>query len=204
MELYRLLRIASRVAEITGARNKGLLKGLQKKYPNVPDYVMHEIYSGDTDKIAKSGQMESILKAYNAMEWKLQTVELHWDKFNKITQSNFRRRKLGLDNPDGVPNDVERLKRQIDSLAGDGKNEPMIFLETGGGLELVEGFHRTMALLLKGAEDLEKTFKELDHASDNGVDALAKKWKPVSAKAWVGKETSESKDEEIEMGDWQS
>jgi len=206
MELFKLLRIANRVADTVGARNKGLLNDFKKKYKNVPDYVLHEVYNGfGDDKVGASETLEGELKSFNDMEWKLQKVDLHWDKMSPITQNNFKRRKFGIKNPDGVWNDAERLKRQIESLAGKGKNEPMIFIETERGLELYEGFHRTMALLLKGSENLEKTIKELTDADENEIGSIAKKWKSIPAEAWVGKEKPGKEDEEIDMGgDWQS
>ena len=199
VKLYQLLAIATRVS----FRNKGLLKNFKKKFPNVPDYVMKEIYNGDTDKVGASEQFEQILESYDKMKWKLQKIDLHWDKLNNTTKNNFKRRKFGIENPDQVPKDAERLTRQIESLAGDGENEPMIFIETERGLELIEGFHRTMALLLKGTEDLESTIQELAKSDENQVGDIAKKWQAVPVKAWVGKENPAEEDE-FDMGDWQS
>ena len=190
-----LLRIA---ANVVSKRNKGLFKDLKRRYPNVPDYVMKQVYSGGKDNLARSDTYEQMLKTYDKMEWSLEKVDLHWKNLNGITKNNIRRRKFGLENPDEVPEDAERLKRQIESLAGEGKNEPMVFLETEGGLELVEGFHRTMALLLKGSPDLEKTFTELAKASDAEIDKMASSWKPVPAEAWVGKGGG-SGEEQVEM-----
>lgn len=192
-----LLRIA---AGVVAKRNKGLFKDLKRKYPNVPDYVMKQVYSGGKDNLARSDTYEQMLKTYNKMDWSLSKVDLHWKNLNGITKNNIRRRKFGIENPDGVPDDAERLKRQVDSLAGEGKNEPMVFLKTEGGLELVEGFHRTMALLLKGAPDLEKAFAELAKAEDRDIDKMASSWKSVPAEAWVG-EGGDSEEEQADMGE---
>lgn len=194
-----LLRIA---ANVVSKRNKGLYKDLRRKYPNVPDYVMKQVYSGGQDNLARSDTYEQMLKTYNGMEWSLDKVDLHWKNLNGITKNNIRRRKFGIENPDEVPEDAERLKRQIESLSGSGKNEPMVFLETEGGLELVEGFHRTMALLLKGAPDLEKTFSELAKASDKEIDKMASSWKPVPAEAWVGRGGDSEEQVEMPEGDF--
>lgn len=196
-----LRRIA---ADVVSKRNKGLYKGLRAKYPNVPDYVLKQVYSGGEDNLARSDTYEQMLKTYDQMKWSLDKVDLHWNKLNGITKSNIRRRKFGLENPDGVPEDAERLKRQIESLAGTGENEPMVFTKTDGGLELVEGFHRTMALLLKGAPDVEKAVQEIGKAGDRDVDKIAAAWKPVPAEAWVGTPDPDAKEEEIDLGegDW--
>lgn len=198
LSVTALMRIA---ANVVAKRNKGLFKRLKSDYPNVPDYVLKQVYSGGEDNLAKSDTYEQMLKTYNRMKWKLEKIDLHWDKLNGITKSNIRRRKFGLENPDEVPDDAERLKRQVESLAGQGKNEPMVFTRTEGGLELVEGFHRTMALLLKGAPDLEKAFAEVAKASDRDLDKTASAWKPVPAEAWVGTPDPDEKEEEIDLGE---
>ena len=195
MDLLTMLRTAARVASRTSTRNKGLFKGLKKKFPKVPEYVLKEVYNGDVDKVGKSGQFESMLKEYDSRTWKLEKVELHWDLMSPLTKSNFRRRKFGIENPDGVPDDAERLERQVNSLAGQGENEPMIFLEVGGKLELVEGFHRTMALLLKGSGDVKDALVKLAEADDKEVDSIASGWSKVPAKAWVGRGGADPGDE---------
>lgn len=187
------LRVAARVA----VRNKGLYKDLRKKYPKVPEYVLKQVYNGvSEDKVSQMGSFESILKDYNSRDWKLETVDLSWGKLNRITRNNILRRKFGIENPDKVPDDADRLERQIESLAGTGENEPVVFLETEGGLELVEGYHRTMALLLKGAGDVKETLQKLAEAEDREMEEMARNWKSVKAKAWVGRGGS---DDEIEM-----
>jgi hypothetical protein len=188
-----------RIAFTISTRTKGLFKELKRKYENVPEYVFREIYNGDTDKLASYKQFEQILRAYNEMTWKLEPIELHWDKLNGITKNNFRRRKFGIENPDGVPNDTERLARQIKSQAADGKNEPMVFINTSGGLELVEGFHRTMALLLHGSKNIEETINDMSKASGKQIDEIANSWEPTRARAWVGYE--QQNDEEIDFGE---
>ncbi len=191
--------IAWRVAR-TSARNKGLYKSLHKKYPNVPEYVLDQIYNGiSTEKIGQSAQFESILREYDKRKWKKGSVTLHWDKLNRITQNNIKRRKFGIENPDSVPDDAERLARQMKVVPGE--NEPVIFLETSGGLELVEGYHRTMALLMSGSDDLESDLTELAKASDREIDEIAKSWKPVQAKAWIGFGGSDDADIELPEGD---
>lgn len=194
----RLLIIANRIA----TRQKGLLKDLKNRYENVPDYVLKEVYNGSKDKMGRLPQFESMLKEFNQRKWKLETIDLSWSNLNGITKNNMRRRKLGLLNPDGVPEDAERLERQVKTQSGTGKNEPMIFLQTQGGLELIEGFHRTMAILLNSSGDAEKAIEELSKVEENGVDKIVSKWKSAKAKAWVGYEDPDKKEEEEEEPDF--
>lgn len=183
-------------ARVVATRNKGLFKRLRKQYPNVPEYVLKQVYSGGKDNLAKSDTYEQMLKTYNKMKWSLDRVDLHWKNLNGITKNNIRRRKFGIENPDDVPDDAARLERQVESLSGDGKNEPVVFIKTDGGLELEEGFHRTMALLLKGAGDFKKAVEQIAGASEREIDKIAESWKPVPAEAWVG--TPSGDDEEVE------
>lgn len=174
-----------------------MFKDLKKKYPNVPEYVLKQIYNGvSKDKVSQQGSFDSILKDYNSRDWKLEQVDLSWSKLNRITRNNILRRKFGIENPDKVPDDADRLERQIESLAGTGENEPVVFLETEGGLELVEGYHRTMALLLKGAGDVKAALLKLAEADEREIEEMTRDWKSVKVKAWVGRGGS---DEEIEM-----
>ncbi len=189
-----MLRIAARVAE----RNKGLFKSFKRKYPHVPDYVMREVYNGTDKDKSKSTSIEGMMKEVGSREWKKTSVDLHISELSGLTRRNLIRRKFGLDNPDDVPDDAERLERQIKSVGSD--NEPMIMFETDGGLELVEGFHRTMARLLSGSKDFEEDLKKIAKAKDDKeVEEIAKSWKPVKTKIWLG--TGEVEEEELNF-DW--
>jgi len=178
MDHYRI------AMNIVAERNKGLFKSYKKKYPHVPDYIIREVYSGaDRDKTHSS--LDEIMDDIGSRTWKKKQVDLHISNLSKVTKQNFLRRRFGLENPDQVPNDVERMARQIESVGLD--NEPVIFFDTPGGLELLEGFHRSMARIVSGAGDVEQALKELAQAkSDGDIEEIAMGWKPVSTKAWVG------------------
>jgi hypothetical protein len=59
----------------------------------------------------------------------------------------MREREFGNKNPYGVQNDSERMEWQRKNCKP-GVNEPVVTIETlDGRLDLLEGWHRTMALL---------------------------------------------------------
>ena len=192
-----LLRIAVRVAE----RQKGLFREIRKKYPHVPDYVMREVYNGtDRDKSA-SKSLEGLVDEVGSRDWKQEKIPLQWDKLSSLTRKNFARRKLGLENPDQVPNDAERLARQFKSMGDD--NEPVIMFFVNGKYELLEGFHRTMARLVSGSPDLEEDLKKIAETdSENDFKEITKNWKSVPTKAWVGYGKPDSVKKEDDWSDF--
>ncbi len=143
-------------------RVKGMYKQLLRKYPNVPEYVMHDFYrSSDDQWFAK----------LNRLDWKLQVISVNPSDFSLDTQRNFEKRQFGAVNPDRVPRDEERMQVQKRELEGkpQGENEPVILIKRVNGYELFEGFHRTMNLLLRGKND-----------------GPTETWDRVKIKAWVG------------------
>lgn len=194
-----LLRIAARVAE----RNKGLFRNLKKEYPNIPDYVVRDVYNATNrgGEKAKSGRgLEGMLKYMDTLEWKLGSVPLHWDVLAGTSKSDATRRKFGIDNPDSVDEDAERLERQMKSIGQD--NEPLVVYDISGKIQIVEGWHRAMARMMSGSKDLKGDLKKIGESkSDRDVEVVAKSWKPVQTKAWIGKEVMKDVEPEAEASD---
>ena len=82
------------------------------------------------------------------------------------------KRKFGDANPGKVPDEEKRVKlqRRLAKELKPGKNEPVIVLDNSSKLKLVEGWHRTMAILGLG---------------NNGDDDPLK-WDDVELRMWVG------------------
>ena len=82
------------------------------------------------------------------------------------------KRKFGNANPNNVPDDEKRIEfqRKLAKKLKPGTNEPVIMLNKGGEFRLLEGWHRTMAILSLG---------------DNG-EKDPTKWKKIKIKAYVG------------------
>ena len=132
------------------------------KYPNIPAYVMHDIFTG---------QDEKFFQLFNRLVWKLQVVEVNPSDFSDSTRERFSLRDFGTKNPDQVPDDEERMKIQHKLASEDvpGRNEPVILIQPVDGYELWEGWHRTMSILRLG---------------NNGLPP--EDWDLVKIKAWVG------------------
>ena len=81
------------------------------------------------------------------------------------------RRKFGDANPGKIPNDEKRIayQRNLAKKLKPGTNEPVIVLNKGSEYRLLEGWHRTMAILSLGNNGEEPT-----------------KWSKIKLKAWVG------------------
>lgn len=140
-------------------RGRSFYKELLQKYPNVPEYVMHDIFRGADDPI---------FAKFNRLSWKQEIIEVNPTDFSQSTQRNFKEREFGEANPYDVPNDEERVKLQR-KLAVQGTNEPIIVVKRIDGYDLWEGWHRAMSILKLG---------------DNGV--TFSEWNKVKINAWVG------------------
>jgi len=101
--------------------------------------------------------------------WKLQILNVNPEDFDERTLNAFSERDFGNVNTYQVPDDEERTQTQRDIAKGDGTNEPVIVeKKPDGKYELIEGWHRTMSILLLG---------------DNGEDL--KNWGKVKIRAFV-------------------
>jgi ABC-type transport system substrate-binding protein len=147
----------------------------------LPDYLNMKILS---DEAAIVGEFESIQKDYYGDPilatrgywdeylkgpWKLEILNVNPEDFDDRTVNAFLERDFGNVNTYIVPNDKERTDIQRKIAKSTGMNEPVIVeRKPNGKYELIEGWHRTMSILLLG---------------DNGEDL--KNWDKVKIRAFV-------------------
>ena len=138
-------------------------KKIKELYPKTPDYVIKEFIDNAIMKVPSAvkrientyfGDITPELRGYNDWflkgPWSLEVLDLGWDDFDVTTQQAFLDRNWGEENAYLVPDDKERLDFQKSIAKGDGDNEPVILHKNGGKYILIEGWHRTMAILTLG------------------------------------------------------
>jgi hypothetical protein len=141
------MRAGEFVAEVA----KGVMDILRDELPGWPDYVIKDmVYS----KIRNPDDLEMKLDHVRELSqqvgsWRLvQQMPLTFDQLDPDTRYRMKvKRDFGNKNPFLIPNDRERLERAIELVRTQGIENlpPVIFLQTDKGLELWEGWHRTMA-----------------------------------------------------------
>lgn len=152
---------------------------LRKSFPMTPEYVLKDFFYNNI-----VNEFETIEKEYYGDPllftrgywgeflkgpWKLQILNVNPEDFDERTLNAFSERDFGNVNTYQVPDDDERTQTQRDIAKGDGTNEPVIVeKKPNGKYELIEGWHRTMSILLLG---------------DNGEDL--KNWGKVKIRAFV-------------------
>ena len=168
--------------EISSSKSYEILSGA---FVDTPEYVFDDFIMSDKGFFQK--ELEKILRnipdadeddvAYQfndwvEIKWKLKVLTLNASDFTKENQKTMMQRKFGNANPGNVPDDEERteFQRKLAKKLKPGTNEPVIMLNKGKEFRLLEGWHRTMAILSLG---------------DNG-DKDPTKWNKIKIKAWVG------------------
>ncbi len=106
------------------------------------------------------------------VKWKLKVLEVNPNNFTKENLKTMIQRKFGNANPNKVPDDEKRTEYQqkLAKKLKPGTNEPVIMLNKGSEFKLLEGWHRTMAILSLG---------------NNGNDD-PRTWNKIKIKAYVG------------------
>lgn len=119
--------------------------------------------------------------------------------FTEKTQWYFLDRRFGYREEKQIRNDGERtnFQRQAMNSATPGTNEPVIVRHTPHGYELLEGWHRTMNLLLKGAPP--EQIAALQQGYQTDIDFS--QWQPVVIKAYVSL-SKETQDANAGTGDY--
>ena len=140
-----------RAGEFVSEVAKGVMDILRDELPDWPDYVIKDmVYS----KIRNPDDLETKLDhvrelAQQVGSWRLvQQMPLTFDQLDPDTRYRMKvKRDFGNKNPFLIPNDRERLERAIELVRTQGIENlpPVIFMQTDKGLELWEGWHRTMA-----------------------------------------------------------
>lgn len=164
--------------------DKKLYDRLKKYYASTPEYVLKDIFYNNLVPNA----MEDINKNYYGDPvlflarfdggywdrflrgpWKLEILNVNPEDFDDRTVNAFLERDFGNIDSYLVPKDEERTETQRRLAKSTGMNEPVIVeRKPNGKYELIEGWHRTMSILLLG---------------DNGEDL--KNWDRVKIRAFV-------------------
>ena len=158
---------------------KKMYERLRKAYPMTPEYVLKDYFFnnivGNYDYIKKEHYGDPLLvtrgswDSYLKGPWSLEVLTVNPEDFDDNTVDAFIRRDFGNEEMFTVDNDLKRTKIQRRLAKPTGMNEPVIVeLKPNGKYELVEGWHRTMSILLLG---------------DNGEDL--KNWDKVKIRAFV-------------------
>ena len=135
-------------------------------FPSELKRILKDNPSADEDDIAFE------FEDWINIKWKKKVVILNASDFTKANQKTMIKRKFGDANPGQVPDDEARtdFQRKLANKLKPGTNEPVIMLNNGNEYRLLEGWHRTMAILSLG----------------NNGDSDPNKWNKVKIKAWIG------------------
>jgi GNAT superfamily N-acetyltransferase len=137
---------------VTEAR-RPVMDILRRELPGWPDYVIKDwIYQkiqSPIDLEGKLNHVREIAKMVQPNSWRLhQKMPITFDMLSNKTRYFMKtKRQFGERNPFMVPRDRERLEDAIRLVREKGMENlpPVIMLQQPDGLELVEGWHRTMA-----------------------------------------------------------
>jgi hypothetical protein len=163
---------------------KRMYDKLRTYYNSTPEYVLKDIFYNNLlpnamEDIKKNYYGDPILflsrfdggywDRFLKGSWKLEILNVNPEDFDESTINAFLEREFGNVDSYLVPKDEERMSTQKQLAKSTGTNEPIIVLKNPNGkYELIEGWHRTMSILLLG---------------DNGEDL--KNWDKVKIRAFV-------------------
>lgn len=190
---------------------KGLKRIFQQQNPQMPRYVQNDLYNTriahtmsklinnqsvpNNSSPVPSDSATKIFKSSNFQnsQWNKVPEILTWRgqegvtpaSFTPKTQSYFTHRLFGFKEEKFIRNDSQRMNTQnsIMQKRGEGANEPVIVNLTMQGYELLEGWHRTMNYLLRGAPP--DQLNSLRNGNIRNLDYS--QWYPIKIKAYVGK-----------------
>jgi hypothetical protein len=180
-----MISLTDIVTEITDKKIKKILKhifGVPKEMPKYvfKDFVMSpngffptelkQMFIDEPD--LETDDIKDVLEDWIKIKWEKQVLELSASDFTKENQKTMIQRKFGNANPNKVPDDEKRTEyqRKMAKKLKPGANEPVIMLNKGNEYRLLEGWHRTMAILSLGS---------------NG-ETDPRNWNKIKIKAWVG------------------
>lgn len=148
---------------------KGIL-GLLKK-GNKFSAALKETYKA----VGHEDWADPILEFFEK-KWTLRILNLSFSNLADDTQRRLRERDFGLKNPYSVPNDERRLMHQIASSSKNvaGTNQPILFFKKSDGYELLEGWHRIMALFWLAANPKNANARSLSELSGDPYGATIK------------------------------
>ena len=169
--------------EYESNNNKKILDKLKGYYSNTPEYVLNDIFNTNikqhTNDIIKNYYNDPVLflarfdggywDRFLKGPWNLEIINVNPEDFDDNTVNAFLERDFGNIDSYLVPKDEERTSTQRRLAKPTGMNEPVIVERNSNGkYELIEGWHRTMSILLLG---------------NNGEDL--KNWDKVKIRAFV-------------------
>lgn len=146
---------------------KGMYERLRRYYKDTPEYIVKEFFINNIANVESN--IEEIRKRYNGDPipyignywdeflrgpWRLRVIDVNPMDFDDTTVDAFIERDFGDVDAYQVPDDQERMERQKRIAKSDGMNEPIIVVKNEKGkYVLIEGWHRTMSILLLGNND---------------------------------------------------
>lgn len=142
-----------KLMDIISEVRQGVMRTLSKELVGWPEYVIRDmVYSrieSEKDLVDKLEIIRDLNDQVKGDTWKLHNkMMLKYDMLADRTKEFMEKREFGSKNPFLVPRDKERSDNAERAIREKGiENLPPIimFRDTGGKLELVEGWHRTMA-----------------------------------------------------------
>jgi len=180
-----MIRLTDIVEQITDKKVEKVLKHIFDVPTKMPKYVFKDFilspggfFTSELKRILKDDpnvdedDITFEFEDWINIKWEKQVLTINASDFTKANQKTMMKRKFGSANPNNVPDDEERteFQRKLAKKLKPGTNEPVIMLNKGGEFRLLEGWHRTMAILSLG---------------DNG-EKDPTKWKKIKIKAYVG------------------
>lgn len=139
-----------RARELITEVPQGVMNILRDELPGWPDYVIKDMVykkiSSPQDLDMKLDHVREL--AQEVSSWRLvQNMPLTFNMLDPDTQNRMKLRKFGDANPFKIPNDRERFEHALELVRTKGMENlpPVIFRQTANGLDLWEGWHRTLA-----------------------------------------------------------
>jgi len=140
-----------RAQDFVTETRQSYLQYVKSWFPDWPDYVVRDwLYPAakDLEQSSLEAHFSDIATEYPVHRWELKTLNLSLAAFDKNTQRKILERRGGSENPMNVPRDAARHDTQAQRIQKTGAPslEPIIVIQRPGvkGLELVEGWHRTI------------------------------------------------------------
>jgi hypothetical protein len=182
---------------------KGLFRQFQQEHPNLPQYVQKDMFSNATGRLNRKIQNNKFspsngdtVKDYDNYQYKIDFVKnlkftkkpkkilisptnLHPDTLATMQFYRFGYKRAN------VINDKERTNTQREIASKNvGDNQPVVFVFYENKYYLIEGWHRTQAILLLNAPEEDKQKLQNFYIPINQINFSA--WEPILINAYIG------------------
>jgi len=126
-------------------------------YKNAKKMDESYIYKHEDIRNIVSILMENFLQRYGRGHWVLKNIDININSFERSTREVLRSRKSSIKDGKGresIPGDYDRhmVQKELIKKTGGPPKEPIIVIETRGGYDLLEGYHRTIQSLIEFGE----------------------------------------------------